>query len=401
MTRNHILLCGLFLGAILLVSCSDSDSPNGPDSKELVTWQKTFGGDGGEIGRAAVAAVGGGYVIAGNTTSIGAGADDVYLIKIDTLGNLLWENAYGGPASDQGNAIAVAPDGGYVIAGSTKSAAASEMDVYLIKTDQAGNWLWEKNYGGSYYETAHAVATTYDGGYILAGWTSSFDAVMSSVYVIKTDASGNMQWQKTIGGGRSDEAFDILQTPDSGYVIAGRTASFGDGDENEVYVIKLDKLANVEWEKTYGGGGNDWAEAIVPADDGGYVMAGWTGSFGAGGFDAMLLKIDDAGNSVWWKPYGGIAYDAGNAVAKTAGGDYVLAGHLGITDGGGADAYLVKVDGAGSIVWEQSYGNNCDMAEAVIATPDGGYLVIGQWISTDGTNSDIFVIKTDAAGALP
>jgi len=383
------------LVVILLVSCGDSDNPAGSKNAKLITWWKTFGGDGGDLGRAVVA-VDDGYVITGSTTSIGSGADDIFLLKIDTLGNMLWEYAYGGPASEQGNALVAAPDGGFVIAGSTKSSGAGGMDVCLIKTDAAGNWLWERTFGGENFETAQGLATTADGGYILTGWTSSFYATMSEVYVIKTDESGNLQWQRTYGGSWAEEGAGIIQTADGGYIVAGQTESFGAG-EDDIYVIKTDEFGNVEWEKTHGGAGNDWAEAIVAADDGGYVMAGWTGSFGSGGFDAMLLKINGSGNSVWWKAYGRAEYDAGNALAKTADGGYVLGGYLGLA-GGGADAYLVKVDGSGNILWEQVYGDNREMAEAVIQTADGGYLLIGQWISPDGENSDIFVIKTDETG---
>lgn len=399
MFRQAMLKRGMaVLVGLVLVSCGDTNTPTESEDIPLITWQKTFGGAGGDIGRDVIA-VDDGYVIAGSTTSIGAGADDVYLLKVDTLGNLVWENAYGGPASEQGNALVVAPDGGFVVAGSTKSYGAGEMDVYLIKTDAAGNWLWERTFGGINYETAMGLAATADGGYILTGWTSSFYAVMSSVYVIKTDESGNLQWQKTYGGNWAEEGADILQTTDGGYIVAGQTESFGAG-EDEIYVIKIDQFGIVEWEKAFGGGGNDWAEAIVPSGDGGYVMAGWTGSMGAGGYDAMLLKINGSGNSVWWKAYGRAEYDAGNALAGTADGGFVLGGHLGIT-GGGADAYLVKVNGSGNIIWEQTYGDSYEMAEAVIQTPDGGYVLIGQWISPDGENSDVFVLKTDATGLVP
>jgi hypothetical protein len=202
----------------------------------------------------------------------------------------VWEKTYGGRGDDEAKSIQQTKDGGYIVAGGNSA------DVYVIKLDANGNKSWEKTYGGSDDDIANSIQQTKDGGYIVAGGTHSFGAGRGDVYVIKLDANGNKVWEKTYGRRGDDEAKSIQQTTDGGYIVAGYTKSFGAGGE-DFYIIKLDANGNMVWEKTYGGSDDDGAHSIQQTSDGGYIVAGRTYSFGIEGFDIYVIKMDAEGNT--------------------------------------------------------------------------------------------------------
>ena len=186
-------------------------------------------------------------------------------------------------------------DGGYVLVAETFSFGAGSADVYLIKTDSIGNVMWTKTYGGSSSDYGYSVKQTVDGGFIIAGYTNSFGAGLFDLYVIKTDMNGNVIWSKTYGGASSDYGHSVIQTLDSGYVITGYTLSFGMA--TQVYFVKLDSDGNLLWSMTYGGSGNDFGWSVEQTTDSGFVITGNTDSFGRGNRDVYLIKTDRFGNS--------------------------------------------------------------------------------------------------------
>jgi hypothetical protein len=233
--------------------------------------------------------------VAGFTDSFGAGWYDIFLIKTDANGNIQWAKAYGGTYWDSAYSVQQTSDGGYIVAGSTIPFILGYSDIFLIKTDANGNIIWAKTYGETYPDEAYSVQQTSDGGYIVAGFTYSFGAGGSDAFLIKTDANGNIQWAKTYGGTRTDGAYSVQQTSDGGYIVAGATWSFGAGGF-DIFLIKTDANGNVQWAKTYGGTNWDSAYSVQQTSDGGYIVAGMTWSFGAGGSDAFLIKTDAYGN---------------------------------------------------------------------------------------------------------
>jgi arginine repressor len=186
-------------------------------------------------------------------------------------------------------------DGGYVVVGYTKSFGAGDWDMYVVKLDSSGNVVWTKTIGGNGYDYANSIIQSSDGGYVVAGYTYSFGAGVVDFYVVKLDSSGNVVWTKTIGGNYYDYAYSITQSSDGGYVVAGYTDSFGAGSA-DFYVVKLDSSGNVMWTKTIGGSNSDYAYSIIQSSDGGYVVAGYTWSFGAGWSDIYVVKMDANGN---------------------------------------------------------------------------------------------------------
>jgi len=232
--------------------------------------------------------------VAGNTRSFGVGGD-IFLIKTDANGNVQWAKTYGGTSHDWAYSVQQTSDGGYIVLGFTYSFGADSGDIILIKTDANGNIMWAKTYGGMKEDRAYSFQQTSDGGYIVAGWTKSFGAGWYDVLLIKTDANGNLSWAKTYGGTDIDWASSVQQTSDGGYIVAGGTYSFGAGG-GDIFLIKTDANGNRSWAKTYGRTGSDFTSSVQQASDGGYIVAGSTGSFGAGDYDIFLIKTYANGN---------------------------------------------------------------------------------------------------------
>ena len=279
----------LFMLAILVtcfVGCAGEEEPTPLPKAE---WSKTFGGSSTDYGSSVKQTSDGGYIIAGATESFGVANMDVWLIKTNSTGHEEWNVTFNSSGRDYGHSVEQTSDDGYIIAGYT-GPRAGEFDVWLIKTDSSGNKLWDKTFGGAGDNRGHSVEQTSDGGYIITGRTGSDGLGKADVWLIKTDSNGNEQWNKTFGGSYDDAAWSVQQTLDGGYVIAGFTISYGAGD-NDVWLIKTDSSGNMAWNKTFGGAEDDIGLSVQQTSDGGYIIAGFTRSYGAGNYDVWLIKV--------------------------------------------------------------------------------------------------------------
>jgi uncharacterized delta-60 repeat protein len=367
---------------------------------QVVRFAKTYGGTNWDRAYSVQQTSDGGYIVAGFTSFFGAGDFDIFLIKTDANGNIIWAKTYGGTGWDQAFSVQQTSDGGYIVAGYTQSFGAGMSDVFLIKTDANGNLQWAKTYGGTNYDYAYSVRQTSDGGYIVAGETWSFGAGGVDIFLIKTNASGNLQWAKTYGGTDWDYAYSVQQTSDGGYIVAGWTFSFGAG-YNDVFLIKTNASGNLQWAKTYGGSGVDYAYSVQQTSDGGYIVAGHTRSFGAGYYDVFLIKTNASGNLQWAKTYGGSSDDYAYSVRQTSDGGYIVAGETWSFGAGYYDVFLIKTNASGNLQWAKTYGGtNNERAYSVRQTSDGGYIVAGETNSFGAGSWDIFLIKTDANGNI-
>jgi hypothetical protein len=365
---------------------------------------KAIGGPANEAGKSLIQTSDGGYAIAGTTTSFGAGGYDVYVVKLDANVNLQWTKTIGGESDDWGNSLIQTSDGGYAVAGVTKSFGAGEKDVYLVKLDANGNLQWTKTIGGESDEWGTSLIQTSDGGYAITGLTKSFGAGNWDVYVVKLDANGNLQWTKTIGGPEHDRGLSLIQISDGGYAIAGSTQSFGAG-EWDIYVVKLDANGNLQWTKTIGGKKEDVSTSLIQTSDGGYAIAGSTRSFGAGEADFYVVKLDANGNLQWTKTIGGKKYDWGFSLIQASDGGYAITG---ITSSGElaayfgpaeADVYVVKLDAKGNLQWTKTIGGpEHDRGLSLIQISDGGYAIAGSTQSFGAGEWDIYVVKLDKNG---
>jgi hypothetical protein len=236
-------------------------------------WQKTYGGDKFDQGTCLEETFDGGYIIAGNSSSFGNTGVDFYLIKIDASGNLLWQKTYGGAGDDYARSVQQTMDGGFIVAGDTDSSGSGETDFYLIKTDSAGNLLWQKTFGVNSYDYGRSVQPTYDGGYVLAGEISSKGSTDSSIYLIKTDGLGNFLWQKLFGATGSNGANAVIQTLDGGLLIAGYENAIGKS------LIRMDRLGNIRWQTQSGSTiGSGSFRSVRQTYDRGFIVTGDDGS---------------------------------------------------------------------------------------------------------------------------
>jgi hypothetical protein len=352
-------------------------------------WEKTFGGSGTDFAYSVQQTSDGGYIVAGRTNSSGTGLYDAYLIKTDASGNAMWTQTFGGATSDEGYHVKQTTDGGYIIAGRTESYGAGGQDAYLVKTDTSGILSWN--------QIANAVQQTTDGGYIFVGITESYGAGDQDVYLVKTDDSGTESWNQTFGGTGWEEAYHVEQTTDGGYIISGTTDSYGVGYE-DVYLIKTDDSGNLEWETTFGGIEDEYAYSVEQTTDGGYILAGETYSYGAGSYDFYLIKTDALGILSWNQTFGGTGYEAAYYVQQTADSGYIIAGSTESYGAGGQDVYLVKTDASGNLEWETTFGgSDDDFAYSGQETTDGSYIMAGGTYSYGAGGADVYLVK---AGSL-
>jgi hypothetical protein len=364
------------------------------------TFVRTYGGDSADYGYQVLQAHDGGYVLIGATSSSGAGDCDFWLIKTDSLGDTLWTRTYGGTGYDAGIAVAQTTDGGYTVAGETWSFGAGAGDFWLIKTDSLGDTLWTRTYGGTGYDGAGAVAQTSDGGYVATGLTRSFGAGGFDVWLVRTDALGDTLWTRIYGDTGIDIGRWVAQTPDSGFVVAGVTESYGSGGR-DVWLIKTDPSGDTLWTRTYGGTHDDHGYSVTQTVDSGYAAVGFTVSYGAGGYDVWLIKTDPSGDTLWTRTYGGTSLDYGYSVAQTMDGGYIIGGETMSFGAGYQDAWLVKTDASGDTKWTRTFGGTGnDKCYAVAQTDDGGYIMGGQTQSFGLVEADAWLIKTDSAGLL-
>ncbi|PXF50224.1 MAG: hypothetical protein C4B55_06740 [Candidatus Methanophagaceae archaeon] len=306
-------------------------------------WSKTFGGSDYDFARSVQQTTDGGYIIAGETESYGAGSYDFWLVKTDSDGNKVWDKTFGGVGWDGAYSVQQTTDGGYIVAGFTDSYGAGGCDFWLVKTDANGNKVWDKTFGGARSDGAKSVQQTADGGYIIAGATYSYGAGVSDFWLVKTDEKGNKVWDKTFGGARSDWAESVQQTADEGFIIAS-TESYGAG-VSDFWLVKTDENGNKDWDKTFGGSGFDRASSVQQTADGGFILAGRTYSYGAGSYDAWLVKTDANGNKDWDKTFGGARSDWAESVQQTADEGFIIAGLTDSYGAGSSDFWLVKVKG--------------------------------------------------------
>lgn len=333
----------------------------------------------------------GGYIIAGLAEWFG-NKRTAYLIKTDSLGEILWTKSYGGKSYSVAFSVQQTLDGGYIIVGSRCSFGRDNEDIYLIKTDSLGDTLWTKTYGGTEDDVGSSVQQTSDGGFIIVGWTNSFGAGLHDVYIIKTNAIGDTIWTKIIGGEKGDNALSVKVTSDGGYIVVGQTCSYRAGDP-DVYLIKTDSEGDTLWSRKYGGLRSDWGTSVLETPDNGYIVIGYTLSFGASDLDVYLIKTDEDGDTIWTKTYGGKEYDGGLSVQMTSDGGYIIVGETESFGAGGKDIYLLKTDGNGNTLWTKTYGGTGDdVGTSVQVSSDDAYVITG-WTTQQDYFYDIFIMK--------
>ena len=369
------------------------------------TFIKTFGGSQSDRGYSVQQTLDGGFIIAGSTSSYGAGGSDVWLLKTDAQGNYSWAKTFGGVENDKGNAVYQTSDGGYIVTGYTKSYGNGNMDVWLIKTDgngtSCGNYSedgncyesstkWTSAFGTSGNDYGNAVHEVADGGYILTGKSGRFPSIL----LIKTDTDGNQEWENIYGGSGSDWGFYLEQIQDSGILFVGKEVSNGNTD---LSLIKVDLDGNVEWHSVFGGTEADAGYHFNSTSDGGFILTGSTQSYGNGQWDDLwLIKSSVGGSMEWQTTYGNNYSEQGHYVKQNANGGYMISGFTESIGQGLYDIWLIGTDNLGNEVFSQTFGGQFDdKSFAADQTDDGGLIIVGYTESFGNGNGDILLIKID------
>lgn len=401
-----------------------------------IEWEKSFGGGSNDFAYSVKATSDGGYIVAGTSYSQNGqitqpkGNLDYWIVKLDANGAMVWQKSYGGSGLDDARSVIQTTDGNYVVAGFSSSADGDitnpkeGKDYWIIKLDTNGELLWEKSFGGTGDDEAYSIIQTTDGGFAVAGSTTSEDGDITNAngwydyWILKLDANGNLVWQKSYGEDQGDVAYSIIQTHDGGYGVIGSSTTIN-GD-NDYRFIKLDALGNVVWDKSFGSSGDDVARSIVQTGDGGYVIAGRTNSTDGdvtvnyGGYDVWLVKTDSAGNLVWQKNYGGTANETGggNAMIIANDGSLAIVSETASNDkdlfhnNGNTDYFVLNIDPAnGDLNWQRNLGGTgYEQAWSVTQTTDGKFVVAGYSSSNNGDVtapispgwSDYWIVKLGA-----
>lgn len=410
-----------------------------------VEWVKNFGGSGEETAQAIIATKDGGYAILGYTNSIDGdildktmAVNDYWLLKLDADGILEWNKTYGGSKDDIGQSVAQTKDGGYILTGYAMSDDGDGSnnegfhDNWILKLDASGNIQWEHSFGFSGHDHSYDILETQDGGFFFVGFLDITSARadgftekgnyltrhgVGEFWGTKLDAEGNLEWRKYFGGTNNDRAHAVVQANDGGFVLAG----FSESDDFDIsnskgsydfWVVKITNTGDFVWERSFGGSGIEISYDIAKTKDNGYVITGNTFSNdndvskNHGESDVWLIKIDDGGNLVWEKAYGGTQFDAAQGVTSSFDGGYIIAGNskssdINTTDNAGEnDIWVLKIAANGEMIWQQSFGgSSLEYGFDVLENPDTSIIIVGESSSTDFPNlqnkglSDLIVIK--------
>jgi hypothetical protein len=395
--KNRLLLLLLFLSGFL--------------SAQPVHFLNTFGGASQDIAQSAIQTFDKQYVCVGATSSYGAGSSDIWIVKTWSNGFPRWNHCIGGTGVDWGYSVKETPaDSGLIIAGYTDSYGAGGYDCYLIKTDSLGNVLWSKTYGGSGWDFAYSVANTSDGGYILAGGTYSYGAGDEDVYVVKTNSTGDTLWTRHFGGRKQDEARSVKQTADGGYILAGMTKSFNDTVNGDAYVIRLNPSGDTLWTRASGGRWTEDAHDVIEASDKSIFLIGATDSFSTPpgkDMDIYMAKFRPDGSLLNIGHLGGPAYDRGEAIVETSPLNFTIVGSTKSYGFGAGYQNVVVYFMSQYCNWAgggHTYGDTIHASDAVAMslcnTADKGYLVSGYTtgFSANGI-PDFLLIKLDSVPA--
>lgn len=408
-------------------------------------WAKNFGGTGEDTARAVVQTSDGGYAILGYSNSTDGdlagkkmAVNDYWLLKLDADGNLEWEKTYGGSKDDRGQSLLQTSDGGYAIVGYAMSDDGDGSnnegfhDNWIVRLDVSGNILWEKSFGFAGHDHSYDAVQTTDGGFFFSGFldvtssggqgndgkgTNLAAHGVGEFWGTRLDANGDLQWRRYFGGTNNDRAYGAVQASDGGFVMAGSSESDDFNISNakgsyDFWVVKVDKTGQMLWERSFGGTGIDKSYDIVKTSDGSYAIIGNTFSSDTdisknnGESDVWLIKIDDNGNLLWEKTFGGTDFDAAHGLGTTADGGFVIAGNSKSSNGdasgnlGENDLWIIKTDASGEIVFQQAYGGSgLDYGFDALEDQDGNLVLVGETASDDFTGlqlkgiTDLVVVK--------
>ena len=361
-------------------------------------WIKTYGSNGHDISNTVISTTDGNFLVSGCINTFSSGNSDLWLLKIDADGNIRWQKRYGGENSESfytsGHCIHQTTEGGYIVAGNTTSFGAGFNDFWIINLDRNGNVLWQKTYGtygGDYNDEATSIQQTSDGGFIAAGHAETVSGNLDML-VLRLDANGNVVWQKTYAGNENDigYAYAVQQTSDAGFILSGES-------NNSLLLIKLDESGGLQWQKRYSGSISPSVGTPFQQTVDGYIIAANTN-----GNEVCVLKLDSNGDIEWQKYYGGTGKGYVYSIGQTADEGFVVAGDVNL-ESGTRKGWIMKLAGNGDIVWQKTYGINYESTiSGVLQTSDTEYIAVGFTSYFFGASGfDIWMLKLDNEASIP
>jgi hypothetical protein len=403
-------------------------------AQPIIQWQRCLGGSNDDQANSIQPTLDGGFIVAGESRSNDGdvtnnhGNNDYWIVKLDSAGLTQWEKCLGGLYNDFANSIQLTIDSGFIVTGYSNSNDGDVSDnngngdVWVVKLNSTGIIEWQKCIGGSDFENSFSIQQTMDNGYIVVGITGSIDGDVvgnhgnNDAWVVKLNSNGVIQWQSCLGGSGWESANSIIQTVDGGYVVAGLAGS-SDGDitgyhgGGDCWIMKLDSGGALQWNKCFGGTNHDEATSIKQTNDGGYIVGGYSDSWQAdglgnhGGYDFLIIKLNDVGVIQWKRCLGGWGYEKSNSIIQTTDDGYIAAGYSVSNEEnvsgnhGLSDYWIIKLDSLGIIQWQKSYGGSADEVANSIRQVGSGYIIAGYTESNDDDASgnhgtkDAWVIK--------
>ncbi len=370
------------------------------DNMGIEQWNRTYGGVNNDEGYLLTLSPEGDYVLVSETQSFGQENIWFLMIKKETI---RFNKSYGPSMENQGWWVEQTSDGGYIFIGHKEINSTGNWAAWLVKTDNYGNITWNKTFGGiTINNPGKSVHQTNDSGYIFLSHTYTAKTNLD-IWIIKTNSTGHEQWNKSIIGDKLDFGSSIRQTSDNGYIIIGQTMSNSAGGY-DIWLVKTNSTGDMEWNKTFGGVGTDMGRDVWETDDGGFIIIGDTSTYSIGGYDVWLIKTNETGVEEWNRTFSGIDEESGASVQQTSDHGFIIAGHTRTYGPGNHDAWLIKTNKTGIEQWNRTYGmpgvglNGIDFARSVDQTIDGGYFMVGQTYSFGAGGYDIWIIKTNETG---
>ncbi len=374
----------------------DNDCDSVVDNDCINTFESVYSLNTVDEAMAVQQTVDGGYIFVGYT---GFNEQyDAFLIKTDAFGNEEWSNVYGGQGDEQAFSVQQSADGGYVFVGWTESYGNGGKDVYLVKVDGVGDEILEETFGGVEDEVGFSLNVNQDGSLVMTGRANSEEGAGQDVFLLKTDELGSEDWFRTYGGMGDEKGLSVIEDSNQDFVVAGVRHSFG-GSGLDILLLKADRQGNLEWSRTYGEGGDETAFEIKEAVDRSLIAVGKTNSEGAGLDDICLLKTSGDGREIWKRTYGGAFNEEGQSVQLTTDDNLVIVGSEQSEEGGDTDLYLVKVDLDGRELWSKNYGGmDNERGYFIQETVDGGFVAAGHIESRRDRSKSVYMIRTNEAG---
>lgn len=385
MRLNQLLgITILLLGFSILAASATTDFEQ--------VFNNTYGGEMSEFPSSAVETNDGGYIIVGATNTYGAGDYDIWVIKIDKTGNIMWNKTYGSQAYESSHYVIKADTNQYLITG-RKRTTAGDMDLLLLLIDDEGDQLWNKSYGGPGDEWMWEIEKTQGGDFVLGGRTNSYGAGGNDYWLMKIDAEGDVQWNKTLGGEADDRARSLEMAEDGGFLLNGWSSSYSKG-MIDFWLIKTDNYGDPMWNKSYGTSEGDRGIALTKSLDGGYLLGGNTNKKTMGATDFLLIKTNAQGTQLWNRTYGGEGEETIHYLLTNTDDQIIMFGYTESFGAGDRDLYLIIANNSGTVLWNNTYGGPMSEGSSLcIQTNEGGYLIGGETTSYGNGESDFYIIK--------